>query len=43
MENCIIGFYHPIPISNQCFIHLIHILKRTMAETNDIRMAKMSI
>jgi hypothetical protein len=43
VKNCIIFIYHAIPICYQCLIHLRHVLERTIAKTNDVRMIEVRI
>ena len=43
VEHCVIGPDYPIPIRYQRLIHLLHILERSVAELDDVRMVKMRV
>ena len=43
VEYCVIGPDYPVPIRYQRFIHLLHILERSVAELDDVRMVKMRV
>lgn len=43
VEDVVINAYHPIPIGYKCFIHVIDILKRTIAELQYISMIEVGV
>ena len=43
VKYCVIGSDYPIPIFYHRFIHLLHILKRSVAELDDVRMVEMGV
>ena len=43
VEYCVIGPDYPVPIRYQRFVHLLHILERSVAELDDVRMVEMGI
>ena len=43
MEYCIVYSHNPIPIFYHRFIHLLHILKRSVAELDDVRMVEVGV
>ena len=43
MEHDIITTYHAVPVGNYCLVHLLHVLERTIAVPDDVRMTEMRI
>ena len=43
VKHCVIGPDYPVPIVNQCLIHLLHILERSVAELDDVRVIEMGV
>lgn len=43
MKHDIILTNYPVPISDQCFIHIFYILEWPLAKANDIRMIKVRV
>ena len=43
VKYCVIGPDYPVPIRYQRFIHLLHVLKRSVTELDDVRMVEMGV
>ena len=43
VEYDILRSYHTVPVGNNCFIHVWHILERSVAEPDDIGVVEVSV